>query len=76
MFSWSYQHLDADAARLFRLVSLHPRLDFGVQAAAALAAITSVHARRLLDGLARAHLVLWGSIIRSRRASVAGWDHP
>jgi tetratricopeptide (TPR) repeat protein/transcriptional regulator with XRE-family HTH domain len=57
VFSWSYQHLNADAARSFRLVSLHPRLDFGVQAAAALAATTAVHARRLLDALARAHLV-------------------
>ncbi len=30
VFSWSYQHLDADAARLFRLVGLHPGLDFDV----------------------------------------------
>jgi tetratricopeptide (TPR) repeat protein/transcriptional regulator with XRE-family HTH domain len=57
VFSWSYQHLGADAARLFRLVSLHPGLDFGVQAAAALAATPAVHAGRLLDALARAHLV-------------------
>jgi DNA-binding SARP family transcriptional activator/tetratricopeptide (TPR) repeat protein len=57
VFSWSYQHLGAGAARLFRLVSLHPGLDFGVQAAAALAATTTVHSRRMLDALARAHLV-------------------
>jgi DNA-binding SARP family transcriptional activator/Tfp pilus assembly protein PilF len=57
VFSWSCKYLDADAARLFRLVSLHPGLGFGVQATAALAATTAVHARRLLDGLARAHLV-------------------
>jgi DNA-binding SARP family transcriptional activator/tetratricopeptide (TPR) repeat protein len=57
VFSWSYQHLDADAARLFRLASLHPGPDLDVYAAAALAATTAIYARRLLDALARAHLV-------------------
>jgi tetratricopeptide (TPR) repeat protein/transcriptional regulator with XRE-family HTH domain len=57
VFSWSYQHLDAEAARLFRLVGLHPGLDLDVHAAAALAASTAGCARRGLDALARGHLV-------------------
>ena len=36
MFSWSYRHLDADAARAFRLAGLHPGPDFESYAAAAL----------------------------------------
>ena len=28
VFSWSYRHLDADAARAFRLVGLHPGPDW------------------------------------------------
>ncbi len=57
VFSWSYQHLDPGAARLFRLLGLHPGPDLDVQAAAALAASTVRHARRGLDVLARAHLI-------------------
>jgi tetratricopeptide (TPR) repeat protein len=56
VFTWSYRHLDPDAARLFRLLGLHPGLDLDVHAAAALAAATVAAARRMLDALARAHL--------------------
>lgn len=57
VFSWSYQHLDRDAARAFRLLGLHPRTDIEPCAGAVLMGTTVAHARRLLIGLARAHLI-------------------
>jgi len=57
VFSWSYQALPADAARLFRLLGLQPGPDIAIAAAASLAAIPSQQARPLLAELARAHLL-------------------
>ena len=57
VFSWSYQQLSAEAARMFRLLGLHPGPDISVQAAASLAACREPAARRLLGELARAHLI-------------------
>jgi len=57
VFSWSYRYLEPATARAFRLLSLHPRPDFDVYAAAALAGTGLGHARRFLDDLARASLV-------------------
>jgi len=57
IFSWSYRHLSAEAARMFRLLGLHPGVDFDVPAAAALAGVDAGQARRHVDELARAHLV-------------------
>jgi tetratricopeptide (TPR) repeat protein len=57
VFSWSYRHLDADAARAFRLLGLHPGPDLEPYAAAALTDETVPRARRALDVLARAHLI-------------------
>ncbi len=57
VFSWSYQHLPGDAARMFRLLGLHPGPDFDRYAAAALADASVAEAGRLLAGLARAHLI-------------------
>jgi DNA-binding SARP family transcriptional activator/tetratricopeptide (TPR) repeat protein len=57
VFSWSYRHLDTGAARLFRLLGLHPGPDLDPYAAAALAAATVPHVRGMLNVLARAHLV-------------------
>ena len=57
VFSWSYRHLDAFPARAFRLASLHPGPDFTPHAVAALISATLDHTRRLLDQLARAHLI-------------------
>jgi len=57
VFSWSYRHLDAAAARAFRLAGLHPGPDFEVYAAAALTGTTRAQAGRLLGQLARAHLI-------------------
>jgi tetratricopeptide (TPR) repeat protein/transcriptional regulator with XRE-family HTH domain len=57
VFSWSYRHLDAGAARMFRLASLHPGTDFDVYAAAALADGTVSQARSLLGRLIHAYLI-------------------
>jgi tetratricopeptide (TPR) repeat protein/DNA-binding XRE family transcriptional regulator len=58
VLSWSYQHLEADAARMFRLAGLHPGPDLDAYAAAALTGSTTVdQARRLLARLARGHLI-------------------
>jgi tetratricopeptide (TPR) repeat protein len=57
VFSWSYRSLPDDAARLFRLMGLHPAPDIGVPAAASLAATTPAYARALLMELTRASLL-------------------
>jgi DNA-binding SARP family transcriptional activator/tetratricopeptide (TPR) repeat protein len=58
VFSWSYKHLPADAARAFRLLAgLHPGSDLDVYATAALTDTTLDGAKRSLDILARAHLI-------------------
>jgi tetratricopeptide (TPR) repeat protein len=58
VFSWSYRHLPADAARMFRLLGLHPAQHWDSYAAAALTATASLaQARRALAVLARAHLL-------------------
>jgi DNA-binding SARP family transcriptional activator len=57
VFSWSYQQLTGHAARMFRLLGLHPGPDITVPAAASLAATAEADARALLRELARAHLI-------------------
>lgn len=57
VFSWSYRYLDPGTARTFRLLGLHPGTDFDVYAAAALTGADLELAQRLLESLARAHLV-------------------
>ncbi|HEX8631732.1 MAG TPA: tetratricopeptide repeat protein [Catenuloplanes sp.] len=57
VFSWSYQRLSDPAARLFRLLGLHPGSDVGVAAAASLAGVPVPAAATMLTELARAHLV-------------------
>jgi DNA-binding SARP family transcriptional activator len=57
VFSWSCRHLSTDAARAFRLAGLHPGPDIEPYAAAALTGATPSQARRILEALARAHLV-------------------
>ncbi|MFV2018662.1 AfsR/SARP family transcriptional regulator [Micromonospora sp. LOL_023] len=57
VFSWSYLNLPDDAARAFRLLGLHPGPDLESHAAAAIIGGRTPDARRLLDLLARAHLV-------------------
>ncbi|MEV7038386.1 tetratricopeptide repeat protein [Amycolatopsis sp. NPDC051061] len=57
VFSWSYRALTTTAARMFRLLGLHPGKEISVAAAAALADIRSDQALNLLRTLAMCHLV-------------------
>ena len=57
VLSWSYQQLDATAARLFRLLGLHAGPDISAAAAASLAGLPPDEARRRLGELTRAHLL-------------------
>jgi tetratricopeptide (TPR) repeat protein len=57
VFSWSYTALNPPAARLFRLLGLHPGPDISVAAAASLAARSAAEVRRPLADLTRANLL-------------------
>ncbi|KAF4407640.1 ATP-binding protein [Streptomyces lycii] len=56
VFSWSYRALSTGAARLFRLIALHPGPDLSTHAAASLAGLPPPAARALLNELAAACL--------------------
>jgi DNA-binding SARP family transcriptional activator/tetratricopeptide (TPR) repeat protein len=56
-FSWSYQQLSDPAARMFRLLGLHPGPDITTAAAASLAGVNRPDARRLLAELTGAGLL-------------------
>jgi DNA-binding SARP family transcriptional activator/tetratricopeptide (TPR) repeat protein len=58
VFSWSYAALRPAAARLFRLLGLHPGPHVSTAAAAAVAGLGVPETRRLLAELANANLVL------------------
>ncbi|MFC5747028.1 ATP-binding protein [Actinomadura rugatobispora] len=57
VLSWSYHALPPPAARMFRLLALHPGAEVSPGAATALAGAGPGEARRLLDRLVRAHLL-------------------
>jgi DNA-binding SARP family transcriptional activator/tetratricopeptide (TPR) repeat protein len=57
VFSWSYRALDDAAARLFRLVGLHPGPDCTAPGAASLAGLPPDGVRPLLDRLVEANLL-------------------
>jgi DNA-binding SARP family transcriptional activator/tetratricopeptide (TPR) repeat protein len=57
VFSWSYTTLTPEAARLFRLLGLHPGPDTTARASASLAGLPPARARRLLAELVRAGLL-------------------
>jgi DNA-binding SARP family transcriptional activator/tetratricopeptide (TPR) repeat protein len=57
VFSWSYYQLSPSAARMFRLLGLHPGPDTTAPAAASLSGVPPAHARQALSELTRAHLV-------------------
>ena len=57
VFSWSYRALGEPAARLFRLLGLHPGAELTTPAVASLADLPPDRARSLLAELARAHLL-------------------
>jgi tetratricopeptide (TPR) repeat protein len=58
VFTWSYRTLTPDAARLFRLIGLHPGPDMKAAAAASLAAVPPERVRPLLTELASLHMIL------------------
>lgn len=57
VFSWSYNALPPEAARAFRLLSLHAGPDISAPAAAVLTNTTSTQGRRLLEILVGMHLI-------------------
>jgi tetratricopeptide (TPR) repeat protein len=57
VFSWSYRQLTDPAARLFRLLGLHPGPDITAPAAASLAAVPLAAVRPMLAELYRANLI-------------------
>ncbi|ADD40611.1 AfsR/SARP family transcriptional regulator [Stackebrandtia nassauensis] len=57
VFSWSYRALSPEAARLFRLLSLHPRGEISAAAAASLAGTDLAPARGALSELVDAGLL-------------------
>ncbi len=66
VLSWSYRALSPAAARLFRLLGLHPGADFDAGSTASLAGVTVEEVRRLLAELADANLVSRGEARRYR----------
>jgi tetratricopeptide (TPR) repeat protein len=60
VFSWSAGQLSPAAARMFRLLGLHPGPDITAAAAASLAAVPLARARQILAELTRAHLITEG----------------
>ena len=57
VFSWSYRALPGAAARLFRLLGLHPGPDVSLAVAASLGALRPDQARDVLAELTRSHLL-------------------
>ena len=57
VFSWSYGHLPDEEARAFRLLGLGPGPDIDAHAAAALIGTPPAQASRMLELLARTHLI-------------------
>jgi DNA-binding SARP family transcriptional activator len=57
VFSWSVSQLSGAAARLFRLLGLHPGPDFTTHSAGSLAGLPGPDAHRLISELARASLI-------------------
>ncbi|HEX7303543.1 AfsR/SARP family transcriptional regulator [Lentzea sp.] len=58
VFQWSYQQLSAPAARMFRLIGVHPGPDITVAAATSLAGWSSDETRECVRELVRANLVV------------------
>jgi tetratricopeptide (TPR) repeat protein len=84
VFSWSYRALTAPAARLFRLLSLHPGPDITAPAAASLAAVARPEARVMLTELNRGNLIAQRcpgryschDLLRAYAADLAGRTDP
>ena len=82
VFSWSYRALTPPAARMFRLLALHPGPDAALPAAARLAGLPPSQARPLLAELARSHLISetapgrygFHELLRAYAGSLSGAD--
>ncbi|MEU4445414.1 CHAT domain-containing protein [Actinosynnema sp. NPDC050801] len=61
VFSWSFRQLDDDCRELFRVLGLHPGRRYDTASVAVLASVDEAQADRLLDALARVHLVEAGA---------------
>ncbi|MFG1687836.1 BTAD domain-containing putative transcriptional regulator [Nonomuraea sp. NPDC049269] len=80
VFSWSYQILGEDAARLFRLAGLHSGPEIAIAAVANLTGRSSTHVRPLITQLARMHLLIelapgrfaFHDLLRAYAAELAG----
>jgi DNA-binding SARP family transcriptional activator/tetratricopeptide (TPR) repeat protein len=57
VFSWSYQNLSRIAARVFRMLSVHPGPDISIPAAASLTDLPREQARQVMGELAGSHLL-------------------
>ena len=57
VFSWSYESLSADCARLFRLLGAHPGPELSAGLAASLSGVGMVRTRRLTAELVEANLI-------------------
>jgi tetratricopeptide (TPR) repeat protein len=57
VFSWSVRQVSGPAARMFRLLGVHPGADISLPAAVSLAGLPPGQARQALAELTRAHLV-------------------
>ncbi len=57
VFSWSYRTLSADAARVFRYLSVAPGPDVGLRAVASLVDLATEQVQPLLDELIQIHLI-------------------
>lgn len=64
VFSWSYQRLTKPAARLFRLLGLHPGPDVSAAAVSGLAGLPLSEVRTLLGELTASHLLTLRSVDR------------
>lgn len=61
VFDLSYDCLNTEQQRVFRLLSIHPGDEFSLDAAAALADLSTARVRWILAELRRAHLVMPGA---------------
>jgi tetratricopeptide (TPR) repeat protein len=84
VFAWSYEALPPPAARLFRLLGLHPGATVSPEAAGALMGIGPRPAERTLNTLARFHLInhdtagryRFHDLLRRYAADRAGAEEP
>jgi DNA-binding SARP family transcriptional activator/tetratricopeptide (TPR) repeat protein len=66
VFAWSYTALAPDLARTFRVLGLHPGRSISTEAAGALLGVPTAKVQRLLDALARTHLISYERVRRYR----------